>query len=116
MRFLTDENIATSVIKSLRNRGYNVKDVKEENLYGSDDEKILSISNNEDRIIITHDKNFANLLNNPYKEHKGAIILGFNDQSPQNVSTKLLEFLDSIAENKINKRVTILTDNFILIF
>ena len=116
MKFLTDENIATSVIKSLRNKEYNVKDVKEENLYGSDDEKILSIANDEDRIVITHDKNFANLLNNPYKEHKGVIILRFSDQSPQNVSTKLLEFLDSVGENKIKNRVTIIADGFILIF
>ena len=116
MRFLTDENVAVSVMKKLRNKGYDVKDVKEENLSGFDDEKILSIANKEDRIIITHDRNFANLLNNPYKEHKGVIFLRFGDQSPQNAATKLAEFLDSIDEDKIKNKIAIITDNFILIF
>ena len=32
MKFLTDENIASSVLKSLRNENFDVKDIKEERL------------------------------------------------------------------------------------
>ena len=62
LKFLVDENIAGSVVNALRKSGYDVKDVKEEKLYGLSDSKILEMANEGDRIIITHDKDFMNLL------------------------------------------------------
>ncbi len=44
MKFLTDENIATSVVRGLRKKGFDIKDVKEEKLYGSSDKELLQIA------------------------------------------------------------------------
>ena len=37
MKFLTDENIAKTVVNTLRKAGYDVKDIKESRLFGSPD-------------------------------------------------------------------------------
>lgn len=44
MKFLTDENIAISVVKFLRNKGFDVKDIKEESLYGLSDKFIFELA------------------------------------------------------------------------
>jgi hypothetical protein len=38
IKFLTDENIATSLVKAIRKKGCDVKDIKEEKLFGIEDE------------------------------------------------------------------------------
>ena len=41
-RFLTDENIAKSLVRKLRDEGHDVKDIKEEKLFGTSDKEIVS--------------------------------------------------------------------------
>ncbi len=50
LRFLTDENIAKSLVKALRNKGHDVKDIKEERLFVAPDKEIINTSVKEDRI------------------------------------------------------------------
>ncbi len=44
MKFLTDENVATSVVSDLRNAGFDLKDIKEEKLQGTNDKKIIELA------------------------------------------------------------------------
>jgi len=53
IRFLADENIATSLVKSLRKNGFDVKDIKEEKLYGIADKEALEIAKKEDRAALS---------------------------------------------------------------
>ena len=87
MKFLTDENIAISVVKRLRNRGHDVKDVKEESLYGSPDKDIFELVKKENRIILTHDKDFIALTKNYKSDFEGAILIKCKNQKPENDST-----------------------------
>ena len=41
LKFLTDENISTSLVKVLRKNGYDTKDIKEQKLFGASDKEIL---------------------------------------------------------------------------
>ena len=82
IRFLSDENISPSLVKAIRKKDFDVKDIKEEKKFGIGDDEVLKIANNENRIVISHDKDFANLINNRFLPHKGVILLRFIDQSP----------------------------------
>ena len=53
MKFLADANIESKVVQFLRNSGYDVKWVLEDNPFLSD-EDILEISYKEKRILITN--------------------------------------------------------------
>jgi len=112
MKFLTDENIAVSVVKFLRSENYDVKDVKEERLFGISDFEVLKIAIKEERIIITHDKDFENISRNRSIEHRGIILIRLFDQSPENVIVKLKEILErkEIIDKIENSVITIRED------
>lgn len=110
MKFLTDENIATSVVRKLRRENFDVKDVKEEKLYGLSDRKIIEMAIEEDRIIITHDRNFGNVTNNRNTEHKGIILIRCKNQSPENVSKILITLLKSEVKSKIENSLTTISE------
>ncbi|MBI4918529.1 DUF5615 family PIN-like protein [archaeon] len=114
MKFLTDENIATSVYKSLLEEGFDVKDIKAENFHGASDKEVLELANKEKRIIITHDKDFANVLNQKVK-HKGIILLRFRLQLPKMVSVTLIKLLKSKIKGKLENSVTIVSEDEIKI-
>lgn len=58
---LTDENIDKQIVSFLRSHGFQVKDVKEENLVGSDDVMLLRLAMAENRVVVTHDSDFGTL-------------------------------------------------------
>jgi len=115
-RFLTDENISKSLVKVLREKSHDIKDIKEEKLFGTPDREIVNIAKAEDRIILTHDKDFSNILVFPLQSHNGIILIRYKDLSPRNVIEKFTPLLDSKIKNKLKKYLVIVTDSFIKTF
>ena len=115
LKFLTDENISASLVKVLRAKNYNTKDIKEEGLFGVSDKEVLNLAFKEDRIVITHDKDFADLLGYSSVKHKGVILLRFKNQSPKNVIKLFIPILKNLEERRIKKSLTIISDDYIKI-
>jgi predicted nuclease of predicted toxin-antitoxin system len=59
--FLADENIHTAVVAELRAAGSDVLDVRESGLRGSGDVDLLRLALADNRVVITHDKDFGAL-------------------------------------------------------
>lgn len=72
---LTDENIHPEFIYFLREKGFYVYDVKESKLMGTTDEVLMDIAYNENRIIITQDKDFGKLVYSSGKKFLGIVYL-----------------------------------------
>lgn len=70
----------------------------------------------EDRIVLTHDKDFSNILDFPIQSHNGVILISYKDLSPDNVIEKFIPLLDTELKNKLKKHLVIITDNFIKTF
>jgi predicted nuclease of predicted toxin-antitoxin system len=60
MRFLLNENVSGTVIQELRHQGHDVVSVKE-SMRSEADHVILARAQKEQRIILTHDKDFGEL-------------------------------------------------------
>jgi predicted nuclease of predicted toxin-antitoxin system len=60
MRFLANENVMVTVIQELRRRGHDVLWVKE-SMRSERDDAILARAQTEERIVVTHDKDFGEL-------------------------------------------------------
>ena len=60
MRFLVNENVTGTVIQELRQRGHDVLSVKE-SMRSEADDAILARAQTEERIVVTHDKDFGEL-------------------------------------------------------
>ena len=85
IKFLTDENISPKVVKSLRNLGYDVLDIKEQQWCGKNDEAILNIAFQDQRFIITHDADFGTLAINEEKEYYGIFYIRLRNLKPADV-------------------------------
>lgn len=102
MNFLSDENIATSVVFALRNFGHNVFDVKEEKWHRESDKELVAYAKKKKFIILTHDKDFLDQKLVP------VILLRFQDQKPKNVIRSLFNFLTNPKfTEKLNEPVTV---------
>jgi|SRR3989338_4033349 len=115
IKFLSDENISPALIKATRKKGFDVKDIKEEKMFGTGDEEILNMANKENRIVISHDKDFANLINNRLLPHKGVILLRFINQSPDNVIKHFISLLDSKIKDRFKNNLVVISEGFVKI-
>jgi len=82
MKFLADEGIDRSIVTGLRKMDFDVFYVVE-STRSVDDEVLLSIAFDENRILITRDKDFGELVFRLNKAHAGVILVrleGFTTQ------------------------------------
>jgi predicted nuclease of predicted toxin-antitoxin system len=115
MRFLVDENVARTVIDELRQRGHDVLSVKEAMRSESDD-AILTRAQAEDRIVVTHDKDFGELaFRSQLPATCGVILVRLAGADPALDNARMLEALESrtdwaghfsvISEDRIRVRL-----------
>lgn len=95
MRFLVNENVTGTVIRGLRERGHDVLSVKEA-MRSADDEIVLARGQTEERIIVTHDKDFGELA---FRSHLpascGIVLLRLAGTNAETDNQRALESLES---------------------
>lgn len=74
MKLLADEGVDKPIVDQLRQSGFDVHYVLETH-QGSDDETVLSLANEECRILLTQDKDFGELVYRLQKAHEGVILI-----------------------------------------
>jgi predicted nuclease of predicted toxin-antitoxin system len=75
VRFKTDENLPLEAATTLREAGFQVETVGDEALSGAADEIIASRAQQESRIFITLDLDFANIQAYPPDRYEGIVVL-----------------------------------------
>jgi predicted nuclease of predicted toxin-antitoxin system len=72
-KFLADENIPLAAVTFLRGRGFDVREVGGSGMGGSSDDLVMALARQEERVLLTFDKHFANILAYPPMSHHGII-------------------------------------------
>lgn len=80
MRFLVDECTGPAVARWLRGKGHDVL-FAGESLRGKDDQLILRIASQENRILLTNDKDFGEKVMRDRQPHVGIVLLRLEDES-----------------------------------
>jgi predicted nuclease of predicted toxin-antitoxin system len=103
MRFLANENFPLSSVRVLRQVGYDIASITEDSP-GIEDTEVLSRAVEEQRFILTFDRDYGELI---YRLRLpppvGVIYLRFRPQSPEEPATIILNLLqteDLQFENK----------------
>lgn len=109
MKFLLDENISQTVTRTLHEAGFSVTHVIDVELDQSSDEKILAFAKRKKLTIITHDKDFGNLIRLYKQSHHGVILLRFRNQKPNSVSLYLLRFLKT--QKSLRSKLVVLRED-----
>src|SRR5258706_16379555 len=91
MKFFLDECVGLEVQEYLLHRGYDVVNAATE-YSGALDPKILQLSISEDRILITNDKDFGELIFRDGFSHNGVILLRLLDERSHN-KVRCLKYL-----------------------
>ncbi len=94
MKFITDENLGVKVPRYFRSLGYDVISATEVAL-SKPDTDILDIANKENRILLTTDKDFGELVFKEKLIHSGVILLRLKDESVENKKKVLSRELKS---------------------
>jgi predicted nuclease of predicted toxin-antitoxin system len=109
MKFLVDENVGLSIIKFLRDKGFDVKSVSE--LFPArEDAFIIETAYREGRIIITNDKDFGYLIFKTKLPPPAIILFRRQNESPAEKLTAFKSVLN-IPEEKIHNHFIVVSDN-----
>jgi predicted nuclease of predicted toxin-antitoxin system len=83
MKFVVDECTGSKVAQWLRKEGHDVISIFDD-ARGSDDDQVLALAHNEDRVLITGDKDFGELIFREGRSHHGVILLRLTNPNPAN--------------------------------
>jgi len=108
MRFLIDESAGVSVAQFLRQEGHDVLAVAEAARRLSDSD-ILDWAVKEDRIIVTNDKDFGDLIYRSGKTHSGVILLRLRDESASNKVSVLADAIHKYSD-RLPGKLTVLSE------
>src|SRR4051794_18268712 len=98
MRFLANENVSTTVIQGLRDHGHDVLAVKE-SLCGEKDPAILARAQAEQRLVVTHDKDFGELaFRFGLPAECGVILLRLTGSNPDMDNQRALQAIESRSD------------------
>jgi predicted nuclease of predicted toxin-antitoxin system len=97
MRFFADENLERPIIEGLRDRGHDVATVPSEGK-GSSDSQVLALSSTEDRVFITNDKDFAELVFLQKQVAAGVILIRLPRFRTVEKVERVLEVIDEQGE------------------
>jgi len=97
LRFLVDESTGPAVARWLRQQQHDVFSVYEQ-ARGPDDAAVLQRAVSEDRILITNDKDFGELIFRDRRAQRGAVLLRLQDERAANKIETIRRLLEHYAE------------------
>lgn len=98
MRCIVDECLGTLVVRWLESRGHDVTSIRDR-FPRLPDSDILALGVREDRIVITIDKDFGDLVFQKLRPHRGVILLRLSDQRAAARIAALERFLAEVPDD-----------------
>lgn len=110
MKLLADMGVSQTVVKSLRAIEYDAKHLREEGLQCLPDPLIIEKAKIEERVILTFDLDFGDLMAASKDELPSVIIFRLKNTSPQFVFSRLITVLQNCADELTTGAVIIVSD------
>jgi len=76
-----DENLPDLVAAVLRSAGHDVVLARDQQLAGSDDDRLLTVAASEGRALVTLDRDFTNILRHPPNATAGIVVIRLQHQT-----------------------------------
>ena len=111
MIFLADMGISQKTIRWLRDQEYNVTHLRELNLQKEIDKNIFELALDENRIVLTFDLDFAEILAASGEKAPSVIIFRLKNAKPENVNKCLAKVLQDSAEALEEGSIISVTDH-----
>jgi predicted nuclease of predicted toxin-antitoxin system len=109
LKFIIDEDMPRSTAIVLRNKGFEVLDVRDCGLRGKSDDDISKFAQQVGAIILTGDMGFGNLLHFPIGSHVGIVIAHYpNEVSVSELNKQIIKAFDNLTEEDFKGNLIIL--------
>ena len=115
MKFKVDENLPVEVSTLLCAAGHDAANVRDEDLCGASDDAIASVCRAEDRILVTLDLDFANILAYEPGSMPGIIVFRYLDHSRPAILERMTDVLDALENESVEHCLWIVEPNRIRI-
>ena len=106
MRFLVDECTGPAVARWLRGSGHDVFSVFDD-ARGAPDEYVIRTAYDENRILISNDKDFGEKVYRESWPHHGVVLLRLNDERAQTKIAALDRLLAQFADRLLDHFVVV---------
>ncbi|MDI6713935.1 MAG: DUF5615 family PIN-like protein [Thermodesulfovibrio sp.] len=114
MRFLTDENLFEPIVEYLRDLGHDVLNIRD-NLSGIKDDEVYKIACEQNRIIITMDKDFSKIFRFHPKYCGGIIVVKIYRHTIKETCEIFKKFFIMLKEKDIFGNLIVISPNGIRI-
>lgn len=108
-KFVIDEDMPRSTGSVLKEHGYEVKDIRDYELRGAEDEDVYKFAQGEQSAILTGDRGFGNILRFPLGKHFGIVVAHFPNEMPtMEMNRQLLEKFKYLYEDDFRGNIIII--------
>ena len=111
MNFVADAGISARTVEFLREQGHDVVHVRDIGMQRAKDSEILELARSQDRIVLTFDLDFGDLLALGLSDKPSTIIFRLDDETAESVNTNLLTVLAQ-TESDLRDGALILVQEF----
>ncbi len=115
MKFKIDENLPVEVAELLQREDYDTFTVLDQRLGGEADSDIATICQQENRIIVTLDLDFADIRAYPPRDFAGLIVLRLKQQDKPHVLKVVEQLLKTLQSESPEKKLWIVGERRIRI-
>jgi predicted nuclease of predicted toxin-antitoxin system len=110
MKFLLDQSTDARLLPFLKHLGHDVKRIGSHYPPGLSDEAVLSLAHQKQRILITDDRDFGELIFRLAHPHAGVIFLRLGKYAPLQLKTKRLSFVLTHYANQLDQFLVVTND------
>ena len=110
MKFLADMGISMSTVLALRQQDHDATHLREQGLERLSDPDILEKARREERIVLTFDLDFGDLLATGLESFPSVIIFRLSNETPAAVTTRLCEVISNLARELEGGAIVIIED------
>ena len=108
MKFKIDENMPLEVAGLLRDAGYDAATVPEQNLAGTSDANLNAVCQQEERILVTLDNDFADIRTYPPGKSPGIMVMRLNRQDKSHVLEVLSHTVNLFPKETLERHLWII--------
>ena len=101
MKFKLDENFGQSVLDVFKRRGFDCHTVHDEGLVGAEDPDVLAAAVAEDRILVTLDRDFMNVLIYPPEATAGVAVVQLGKRMSRSLLASVIDAFLTACEQKL---------------
>ena len=109
MKIFVDENIPAMTVRELRNAGHDVADIRGTENEGMSDEEVWKKVQEEQRLLITTDKGFAQKR---HENHIGVLVIRLKQPNRLKIHNKVIQAMDLFKEKEWAGLTVVMQDMF----